>query len=226
MGTEIAGTVTNDPAARSKAVVSFASSTAWDLRSAVAMAESVDLPRLVAGYERGLVPLAEEEPRGMSLRDPTKPGKLTTALGDALAMIATKINPTMSVEQSDAWIKIVVSALSDLPGRVAKEAAEAALRRSTRFFGEVDGVVREEAEKILAWRRTALARLRAMRAEIERAASPPPALPAPEPLGPMSAEEIRRLTPALRSLGLSAGWITQDEIDAALAGDGEQAEAA
>jgi hypothetical protein len=180
------------------------------------MADGVDLPRLIEREEVAAMPLKQIEPNGRSRRDPDKLGAMSTRLGDELALLATKIAPTMSVEQSDAWVKVMVAALSDLPGRVAVEAARQALHRPMEFISQVEGVIREQAVLVSARHATALSRLRSLHATI---ANPPIALPDPSqvPERRYSPAALRRLSPEFRAIGVTVGAFTQEEVDRALA---------
>lgn len=195
-------------------------------------ADGVDIGRVIAAYERGLVPLAEAEPKGKSRRNPEAAGALTTLLGDDLAMIATKIAPTLSPEQSDGWIRVMCVALADLPGRVAREAATSALHRPIKFLNEVETVIRDEAAAITIRHSVALRRLRQLADAIAWAAKPSTLLPDDDvSIGPISPERIRALSrlggwPEFKRMGLATGSFTQDEIDAALSEPVEQARAA
>lgn len=212
MGTEIA----NVQADLSKRVVALAGSGDWSREAALALLGDADLDLLISNYERGLVPLGEDE--GIDGK-----GKLSVAIEDGLAMIAVKLNPTMSAEQADAWTKTIRLALSDLPGRVIREAVQAALRKPIRFFPEVDGVVRECADDVMARHRLALFRLRRMKQEIEEAANPKPSLEAPEgweggSVPPMTLEQARELAGgfagrSMLNIGLALGAITQEIYD-------------
>ncbi|WP_088367531.1 hypothetical protein [Sphingomonas dokdonensis] len=178
---------------------------------ALAQSEGVDVPALIESYERGLVALKEAEPKGLGASG--KPGKLSSGLADDLALLCTKIAPTIAVEQADAWNKVMVTALSDLPGRVAREAAQAALHTPMRFLNEVEGVIREKAVPIGYRHSMALRRLRELEAAIRRALEPDqPALAAPNPEPELTVEQIRALTPELRSIGVKIGAITQDQV--------------
>jgi hypothetical protein len=181
------------------------------------MAEGADLVALEALYRRPPAPLRETEPRGMSLRHPGKAGELTTGLGDDLALIWTKFAPTASAEQADAWIKAMTVALDDLPGRVAREAAQMVLRQPIRFAGDVDAAIREAARDILARRSRARYRIRELREAIE-ARQAGQAIEG-ETIQPLSAEKIRALPASMRAIGVTIGAITQDEVDAALTGE-------
>lgn len=185
----------------------------WSLSAARALAEGFDVFPLLASYERGLTPLKEAEPAG------GKPGRLTTGLGDDLAMLVTKVAPTMSAEQADAWIKVVVLALSDLPGRVAREAAQAALHRPMRFPSDIEAAVRAEAGNIMNRHVIACSRLRELATEQHRPA------PKADEFEPFEDAEIRRMSPELRRMGLACGALTQADIDRAVGDPPEQAAA-
>ncbi|UIJ43711.1 hypothetical protein LZK98_11480 [Sphingomonas cannabina] len=180
------------------------------------MADGVDLQKLVEREEVAAMPLTQIEPNGRSRRDPDKFGAMSTRLGDELALLATKIAPTMSEGQADAWVKVMVAALSDLPGRVAIEAARQALHRPMEFISQVEGVVREQAVLVAARHHTALSRLRSLQAAI---ANPPIALPDPSqvPERRYSPAAIRRLSKEFRAIGVRVGAFTQDEVDRAMA---------
>jgi hypothetical protein len=201
----------------------------WNLTSAMAQADGVDIGRVIAAYERGLVPLAEAEPKGKSRRNPEAAGALTTLLGDDLAMIATKIAPTLSPEQSDAWIKVMCIALADLPGRVTREAATSALHRPMKFLNEVETVIRDEAAAITIRHSVALRRLRQLADAIAWAAKPSTMLPdddvSSEPISPANIRALSRLDgwPEFKKMGLATGSFTQEQIDAVLSEPVEQA---
>jgi hypothetical protein len=178
------------------------------------LAEGIELFPLLARYERGLAPLKEVEP------DQQKPGRYSVGLGDDLAMLLTKVSPGISPDQADAWIKVMVIALGDLPGRVTREAAQAALHRPMRFANEIEAEIRTLAAGIMARHQLACARLREMAAEAHRRE-----LAVEEELAPMSDDEVRRMTPEMRRIGLNCGALTQEQVDRALAAT-EQREAA
>lgn len=223
---------TTDRADQSRAVGAFANSTMWNLTSAMERADGVNVAAVIAGYERGLIPLAEAEPNGKSRRDAKLAGALTTLLGDDLAFLATKIMPTLSTDQSDAWVKVMCVALSDLPGRVAREAATAARHRPMKFLNEVETVIRDEAAAITVRHSVALRRLRQLADAIAWAAKPSTMLPDDDvSTGPIPPQRIRALSrlggwPEFKKMGLATGSFTQEEIDAALSAPVEQAQAA
>lgn len=176
----------------------------------MALAEGVEILPLLAKWERGLMPLKEAEP----LDGP--PGPLSTSIGDHLAMLLTKVSPGISTEQADAWIKVVVVALSDLPGRVSRDAAAAAIHRPLRFANEIEATIRQIAAGLMAQHALACARLREMAVEQDRQRRG-----ANDDPGPITNEAIRHMPAAYRSLGLRLGHLTQAQVDAALAEDVE-----
>jgi hypothetical protein len=136
------------------------------------------------------------------------------ALDERLRQLAVKIAPGMSVDQGAAWRDVMGDALSDLPAMVALTAAKRAIHRPMNFMNEIEPVIREIAAEIEAGRREVLARLEWLRGDLERVANPPVSLPDPLP-APFSGEEIRKMSPTMRAMGLGCGALTQDEIDAA-----------
>ncbi|WP_404711503.1 hypothetical protein [Sphingomonas sp. MMS24-J13] len=189
----------------------------WTLAGALDSLAGEDLGATITAYEASLAPLNEIE--RLERDENGHFGRWMTELRTWLKPIGMKISPTMSPEQCSAWLTAVAIALSDLPPKVATQAARAAIHIPMSFMNEVDGHVRAEAIKIMGRHKTALRRLHAMQAEILRAANPQPALSAPDPFERYTAEEIRRMSPHIRSIGLTCGALTQAEIDEADAGD-------
>lgn len=179
---------------------------------ALADAEGVEVGEVIAAYEKRLsISLAD--------RDPMFNGDATAKVRTALKLIGMKIDPRMDEEQAMTWLTAVAMALSDFPWWVITAAVPAAIRVPMRFLNEVDGVVREKCEEVMARHRVALIRLRALQREIADAAKPklPPAEP-PKPIGPDEYRAMARtdMGRTLLQMGLGAGHITQEDFDAAM----------
>jgi hypothetical protein len=174
-----------------------------------ALALDADPAAALARLDAMLVPAKDAEPKGLveGRRGP-KTGKLI----DALALIGAKISPTMSPEQSKAWMAALTTALSDLPFAFSVRGAQEAIHTPMQFLNEVEGAVRERASHAKIKHEIAVNRLKAFQRRLANANRP--ALPAPEPKEYTQAE-IDRLTPELRRLGLKVGAITQEQFDAA-----------
>jgi hypothetical protein len=148
------------------------------------------------------------------------------AIDERLRRLAVKVLPTAKPADTEAWRSALVEALADLPAMVALTAAKRAIHRPFRFIGDIEVTVREIAAEVLADRQERLAAFTRHRDEIDRALNPPTAaLPAPNQDAPISAQSIRAMSLDIRRMGLRAGFITQDQVDAAFA-DFQQAEAA
>ena len=145
-----------------------------------------------------------------------------TALDERLRKLGAKVLPTAAADAAAAWREAMVEALSDLPAMIALTAAKKAIHKPFRFVGEVEPAIREIAEAMIERRHVRAAALQRMRDAIHRAANPTPALPAPD----ITAAGIRAMKPEMRALGLRAGFITQEQVDEALAYDEDQREAA
>lgn len=181
------------------------------------------MDEVIAGYLRGLRALTEAEPGGKSARDPDKAGWFSAGLGNDLALLAIKIAPTMSEAQNTAWISVMVTALSDLPGRVAREATQAALHEPMKFLNEVEGVIREKADAIVSRHNGAVWRLRQLRAAIDAqgnlqgnlAGSGPADAGADEPDRPLTEAERAHLATnpwGLGDLAVKLGMIGADAV--------------
>lgn len=141
--------------------------------------------------------------------DPEQRAAWGVALDERLRRLAVKIAPGMPPEQTCEWRTVMVEALSDLPAMVVLTAAKRALHRPMNFLNEVEGVVREFADDVIAERRLAQQRLNNLRlSPVARPALPPQAEGAP-----LSFDEIRKMSPTIRSLGVSTGAITQQQVD-------------
>ncbi|MGL5735471.1 MAG: hypothetical protein ACRCYS_11445 [Beijerinckiaceae bacterium] len=205
---------TNGQADLSRRVVALAISDSWSNADALQLVGEADLPSIIASYERGMISLADDE--GLDGK-----GKLSMAVEDGLALIATKLNPTMSTEQADGWTKTLRAALSDLPGRIVRDATTMALRKPIRFFPEVDGVIRECADELMVKHRNALFRLKRLLKEIEDAKKPKLAAPEGYEDGkapPMTLDQIREtarghMGKTLMGIGLACGAISQEDHD-------------
>lgn len=177
------------------------------------------LEKLPAGGARHLpATVAEYEGRLVSLRtaEPKLSGALARSVADAFAPMGAKMRPDMSPEQAGFWTAALVKAFSDLPPFIVKAALEEAIHIPFEFPTQMEVKVREIAERKLADHKRAIARLRAMIAEIQRMAHPPQAvLEAPEPDRPWSPEELAKMPEGIRRMGLAGGWLTQSELDEA-----------
>lgn len=155
------------------------------------------------------------------LRPVPEPGEARAewgiALDERLRRLAVKVAPTATAAQTIEWRTAMTDALSDLPAMIALTAAKKAIHRPFRFIGDIEAGVREIASELLTDRQARLRGLERMRADLARAMRPPAALPGADADAPISPEMIRAMTPQLRAMGLAAGFITQDDIDQALA---------
>jgi hypothetical protein len=149
----------------------------------------------------GSLPLKKIEP---GLRGPH-----SNALMKALRPFGAKIAPTMNQGEADAWRAAVALALSDLPPHIALYALGKAIHRPMQFPNQVEEIAREYADEALARQRTALHRLKMMKAEIERAANPQPALEAPPMI--WTQEKVDEANAAFKRLGLKMRYRLTDE---------------
>lgn len=178
----------------------------WNVQAATSGVTADDVETALAMAHRGMLPLKETEPK--------LDRSSSRALLNALADIGQKIAPTIDDTAGQKWRVALLKALSDLPGKVAVQATQAAMHEPMRFLNEVETVIREKAEGLQSRQRVSLIRLERLLQEIERAANPP--VPQIERRDdPLTNAELRAMTPEMRGLGLSRGWITQADLDAA-----------
>ena len=211
MANDIART---DRADRWKRAANLACSAVWNPDQVMVDCDATDLAEVERILRRSPRPLSETEPDGRSRSEPDLAGKFTTALGDGLALLYLKLSPNGSADQSGAWVRAMQASLDDLAGEVAVRATKAALRRPMRFHNEVDGVIREEAAKIMASRVMAATRIAKLRDSLA-------ALPAPagedDQTGPvaLSLATIAAIPDALCRIGVAHGWLTPEQISEA-----------
>ncbi len=170
---------------------------------------------VIESYVGSMQPLANVEP--------DLAGPRAEEVEDALRPIGAKVSPHFSPDQAEAWRKAMLLALSNLPTRVVIVAARKAIHDPFEFLSEVEPVIRRHAAEIHERHRTALKRLRAMEAEIQNALKPPQAQIAEAPPAPIPVDEIRTYSAAFVRMGLSAGFITQAQVDDAFP-DGQPTE--
>lgn len=141
------------------------------------------------------------------------------AMDERLRRLAVKIAPSMSVEQGREWRNVMADALADLPAMIALTAAKRAIHKPMRFLNEVEAEVRVIAEEVVAERHLARSRLDNLRLP----PAPVLALPPQDDGAPLSFDEIRKMSPTMRSLGVSTGAITQEQVDEVEAAERAQA---
>lgn len=153
----------------------------------------------------------------MAARKPGKPCPTLDPIIAALRAIGAKLAPMRSSAEASAWLDAIMLSLSKYTARAARIAAEtAATERFPYGLGSVDARLHELAQQAEAADRAALARLRMMARQIERAMTQK-SLPPPDPDRPMPIEEIAATPDEYISLGRKLGYITDEEYQAAMA---------
>lgn len=151
----------------------------------------------------------------LTARKPGKPCPTLDPIVAALAAIGAKLAPMRSSAEAGAWLDAIMLSLSKYTARAARIAAEtAATERFPYGLGSVDARLHELAQEAEGRDRAALARLRMMARQIERAASQK-ALPPPSD-EPMSIEEIAATPDAYVELGRKLGYISDEDYQAAM----------
>lgn len=165
-----------------------------------------DASRAIAMLEAQATPLKDIEPKG--LVDGSR-GPKTDKLMKTLRTLGVKIAPTMSAEQVNAWVAAMVLALSDMPYSFIQYGAAEAIHVPMQFLNQVEGIIREKAKGAKLRHDLAKRRLANFERDLEKESQPK--LPPPEPA---SNKDLLDISPALRELGLSAGWLVEvdDEL--------------
>lgn len=152
----------------------------------------------------------------LSTRKPGSPCPSLDPIIAALSAIGAKLAPLRSSAEASAWLDAILLSLSKYTARAARIAAERAQGEPFQYgLGSVDARLHELAQQAEAADRAALARLRMMARQIERAASQK-ALPPPSD-EPMSIEEIAATPDHIISLGRTGGFISDEDYQAAMA---------
>jgi hypothetical protein len=127
-------------------------------------ANAQDLAAAIAELEQPQLALKKSEPR--------LDGPMSKALEDALRPIGAAIDPRIADEQAKVWRKALLLKLSNLPGRLAVKATQAAAHEPFEFFSQVEKVIRQKADEAKVAQEVALMRLQRWQRELERAAVP------------------------------------------------------
>jgi hypothetical protein len=98
--------------------------------------------------------------------EPMLDGPESKALADKIAPIGAVIDPKIKGEDRRVWTAGLVKALSDLPPRTARYAADRAAHRPMKFLNEVHAAIREEAKGAETRAELALLRLQRMKREL------------------------------------------------------------
>ena len=137
-------------------------------------------------------------------------------LSAALKATGAKLQPGMSQAQSSAWVDGIRLSLARYPMSAAIYAAQMAQGEPFQYgLGSVDARLHELAKEAADRDAAALARLRMMIRQIERAQTQK-ALPPPEDR-PMTVEEIAATPDAYVELGRKLGYISDEDYEAAMA---------
>ena len=188
--------LTSDPT-RMSALSSLRCSAIWNER------DRDERARLLPSVSHLLAPAMSEVDNSLY---PAHRDVILKGLGTALALV---VPSGFSEQDRKLWLAVALETLKDIPLDLLQRGVIHARRVADHPAKIVPAIVQEvEVE----WNRR-----RHAKAEIERllalAAAPAaeqPKLTAP----PLTADEIRRMGPDLRRIGLEQGFLTQEEIDA------------
>lgn len=189
-----------------RALAAFALDDAFTVEAGRAMVQrdGSSVIAALAAYQASLAPMKGLDSEAQKIA--------AASLEDALRPIGAKMAPHLSGEQCKTWRVAMVAALSDLAPRTAVRAAREALHVPMQFMSEVDGVIRAKALEIEARHRRAIMRLQKLQDEIASASIPKLSDHSDRSL---TADELRRLPAAALRMGVAAGHITADELQAA-----------
>lgn len=174
-----------------------------------ALALADDLEGARQAIEMQMLPLKVVEPNGVAFDEKTErfqfTGKRAKIIRDGLRPIGIKISGRMSTGEANAWFAAMILALSDLPFSYLRRAIDEVVHVPMKFLNEVETEIRIKAKASATRHNLALMNLK--RLERELANPTVKALPRPEPL---RGDELQTINPALRSIGLGAGWLVED----------------
>jgi hypothetical protein len=152
----------------------------------------------------------------LSTRKPGSPCPSLDPIIAALSAIGAKLAPLRSSAEASAWLDAIMLSLSKYTARAAQIAAEtAATERFPYGLGSVDARLHELAQEAEGRDRAAIARLRMLARQIERAMTQK-ALPAPDDT-PITVEDIAAMPDHIISMGRTGGFISDEEYQAAMA---------
>lgn len=173
----------------------------FDVETLAATANREAVASALDGYQKALMPLK-------TLPKPER-DENNRQLGAVIRSIGLKVRPDFSEDQARMWIGAIVEALGDQPARIVLAAARDAMHHPIAFPGEVHRVILEKAEVHWITYRRAIRNLSRL---LNRLDHPPMLTASPEAkriaeLADLA--DLQLIAPALRSLGLSAGWLIE-----------------
>jgi hypothetical protein len=176
---------------------------------------TIEAARIAGGEDPRAAAVAAEDRIRAELSpvpvDPAQRAAWVAALDERLRRLAVKAAPGMAPAATEEWRSVMPDVLSDLPALIVLTAAKRALHRPMQFLNQIEPILREISDDLIAARRVALNKLADFRRSLDAQA---PAI-TDQTDRPLSPGEIRALKPEFRRIGLSQGWLTQAEIDAA-----------
>lgn len=174
----------------------------FDVEALAATAKRGDVAAALDGYRRAMLPATR------LTKAERKPDQ--ESLASIIRSIGLRLRPDFSEDQARMWIASIVEALEDQPLRIALAAARDALRKPIRFPGEVHAVILECAEQHrLAYERA----IRNLERLLKRLDHPPMLTASAEAMAEaalIDLADLQTITPALRSIGLSGGWLIEE----------------
>ncbi len=182
-------------------------SVAWpfDIEALAAIADREAVAAALAGYRHAMTP-TKQLPKAE--RDENN-----RQLAEAIRSIGLRVRPDFSEDQARMWLAAMVEALEDQPSRIALAATRDALHFPVRFPGEVHGVI---LDKALPHRLTYERAIRNLEKLLDRLDHPPMLTASSEAKAQAEAaseRDLQLMPPALRSLGLSGGWLIAEPDD-------------
>lgn len=178
------------------------------------IANHVDRAEVVAaikGFKEAMIP-AKQKQRAQIIEEQKELAKLIGQIGNI-------INPNLSDRSAKEWAMNIVDALSILPIRIALAAARDAKHQPINFFNEVHPLIVTLSKPHESAYRLAISNLERLLREID---NPQKRIEKQSPA--MSHEELQEMSEPLRRIGISAGWLKDDDGCIRWATDAEQAE--
>lgn len=137
-------------------------------------------------------------------------GKIMGKARDALRPIGAKLAPAMSQNQADAWLDALVMSLQGYPLATIVQIGRRAVQEPFPYgINSVDAKLHEIAKEIEGRQKKAVLWLRLYLRDLERTQRQK-LIAAPEDK-PLTIEEIAALPPHLYSMGVTGGFISEEE---------------
>lgn len=157
----------------------------------------------IEGFEQAMIPMCKIQ---LAQRQPDM-----KELAKVIGMIGVRVRPDFDQRQAENWTAAMVDALDNYPARIAIAAARDAKHEPIEFPGQVLAIIQKKAESHMLSYRNRIRRLK----DLLRMLDHPPLIEASDEAKAeaqlLSEQELQDMPSHLRDLGITGGWIIEND---------------